>query len=155
MAEDLSRLNLVELLDLLEPPPEPPPISMLPQTMGWVWLALVVIAAFGFTLWKWRVRHAANAYRRAALAELQAASDPAAIARIVRRTALMAFPRAEVAGLYGEEWLAFLDRTGGGTVFREGAGRAIATAPYDRGGATSDLAGIAAAWIRDHRAGAS
>lgn len=152
MAEDLSKLTLVDLIDLLEPPPDPAPISMLPQTVGWIWVGLALIGILGFAIHRWRVRRAANAYRVAALAELKsAASDPVAIADILRRTALMAFPRTDVAGLHGDDWLAFLDRTGGGSAFREGQGRALATAPYRPGEAPAGLAGLAAGWIRGHK----
>ena len=58
------------------------------------------------------VRHQRNAYRRAALQEL-ATADAGAISAILKRTALAAFPREQVASLSGAEWLAFLDRTGG------------------------------------------
>ena len=101
---------------------------------------------------RWIRHHRANAYRRAALREITAAGqDPAALAEILRRTALSAFPRAEVAGLYGDAWLGFLDRAYGGTGFRDGPGRAIALAPYAPREPSADLAPHAAAWVRRHR----
>lgn len=156
MEDDLNKLNLVELIELLEPAPEPPPVSMLPQTVGWLWLALVLLA-FGTLAWRaWQRKRAAEAYRAAALRELdKAGADPARIAEVLRRAALGAFPRAEVAGLHGADWLAFLDRTGGGSAFRTGPGQAIATAPYRPGapadGVADGLADAAAGWIRHHR----
>ena len=44
MTEDLAGLTLVELLDLLEPVVEPPPVPLWPQTQGWIWLGLAVAA---------------------------------------------------------------------------------------------------------------
>ena len=100
MTPDYEGLNLIELLDLLEPTPEPDPIAMTPQTPGWIVLGIVLALA---ALWALRklVRHRrAGAYRRAALRELDSAGDDAArIADVLRRTALAGFPRAQVAGL--------------------------------------------------------
>jgi len=53
-----------------------------------------------------------------------------ALALLVRRTALAAFPREQVAALSGASWLSFLDRTCGGHEFAEGSGRVLDTAPY-------------------------
>lgn len=152
MSEDLSKLGLIELLDLLEPVPEPPPVSLWPQTGGWI---VVGVASLAIVVWLVRrlVRHRrANAYRRAALREIAAAGEaPVALAEILRRTALAAFPRAQVAGLYGDDWLAFLDRTYGGTAFQDGAGRAFAMAPYASADAGDGLEPLAAEWVRRHR----
>lgn len=152
MTEDLSTLNLVELLDLLEPAPEPVPVSLWPQTAGWIWLGLI-LAALAIWIGRHLVRrYRANAYRRAALAELDSASDqPAALAEIVRRTALAAYPRSEVAGLHGESWLSFLDERYGGTGFRQGAGRILASAAYAPTDPAVGLAPLVATWIRRHR----
>ena len=156
MSEDLSKLNLVELLDLLEPVPEPTPVSLWPQTVGWVWLGLAVLVAVAWLLYRWHRWHRANAYRREALKALAlAGSDPGAVAEILRRAALSAFPRREIAGLTGEAWLAFLDRSYGGSGFSEGPGRLLAVAPYAGSGAgtasTAGLAPLAAEWVRRHR----
>ncbi|MEM7670042.1 MAG: DUF4381 domain-containing protein [Pseudomonadota bacterium] len=152
MAEDLSKLGLVELIELLEPAPAPEPVSMLPQTVGWLWLMLVMLAFCTLGWRAWQRRRAAEAYRAAALRALDGAgTDPVQIAEIVRRTALSAFPRAEVAGLHGTDWLVFLDRTGGGDSFCNGAGRAIATAPYRPDTDPEGLAEAARGWVRGHR----
>ncbi len=152
MSEDLAQLNLVELLDLLEAVPEPPPVSLLPETAGWIWLGLVLLTATVWVILRWRRQRRANAYRRAALQEIAAAgNDPATVAQILRRTALTAFPRSEVAGLHGEDWLAFLDRTYGGTGFLRGPGQLLAVAPYAQSAETADLTPLAAEWVRCHR----
>ena len=99
------------------------------------------------------IRHRrANAYRRAALQALdQAGDDPAQIALVLRRTALAAFPRAQVAGLIGADWLRFLDHSFGGTGFANGAGRALTTAPYQGGEPDRVLTDLARRWITTHR----
>ena len=123
--------NLVDLINKLVEPVEPAPISMVPQTGGWVVLALVLIALALYAALGYRTHLRRNAYRKAALSALEkAGDDPAAIAAILRATALAAFPRAQVAGLSGPDWLAFLDRSAGTDDFCNGAGQVLATAPY-------------------------
>ena len=151
MSEDLSKLTLVELLDLLESVPEPPQILLWPQTVGWIWLGLAVVCVVAWLGRRCLTNRRANAYRRAALkAIVTAGDDPAALAVIVRRAALAGYPRAEVAGLYGEDWLAFLDEAYGGTGFREGPGRLLAVAPYAPATRAPDLTSLVAMWVRHH-----
>ena len=151
MIEDLSKLSLVDLLDLLEPIPEPIPVSLWPQTAGWIWLGLAVACVAAWLGRRWILAHRANAYRRAALAAITTAGDdPTALAAVLRRAALAGYPRAEVAGLFGEDWLAFLDDAYGGTGFCEGPGRLLAVAPYASAGQTPDLSSLVAEWVRRH-----
>ncbi|MCT4373510.1 DUF4381 domain-containing protein, partial [Yangia mangrovi] len=121
--------SLVGLINQLIEPVPPEPVSLVPQTWGWVALAvlLAVLALWG--LWRGHRRHVANAYRRAALAELGRAGTTAELAAILRRAALAAFPRAEVASLTGADWTAFLSRTGKSR-FPDTAGEELRRAPY-------------------------
>lgn len=147
-------VTLVDLIDRLVPPEEPPAISMMPQTSGWLVIAGLVLLAVLYAAWRWRVRFLENAYRRRALAELASCGqDPVLIANVLRRTALAAFPRKDVASLTGDLWLSFLDRTGaGGEAFLRGAGRSVAFAPYTTDKKVDgELAEVVAAWIRTHR----
>ncbi len=136
----------------------PAPVSWWPPAPGW-WvvaaLAATVLAASIWWLWRlWR----RGTTRRRALAELDrlagvyqaqgaAAGLAADLSVLVRRLALVRFPREQVAGLTGEAWLAFLDRTGGGDRFSRGPGRVLAIAPYSR--ATDLEAGPLLALVRD------
>lgn len=152
MNEEWKGLSLAELIDLLEPVPEPAPISMAPQTIGWVWLGLILLVLIAVLVWRLAQRWRRNAYRRAALAELaQSAPDASSLALLVRRTALAAYPRSAVASIFGENWLAFLDRSYGGSGFSRGAGKVLATAPYQ--GETTDepLRLLVKEWIKKHR----
>lgn len=150
MNEDYAGLNLVELLDLLEPIPQPQPVSMLPQTQGWLWLGLLLLVLVVWIGRQLLTRWRSNAYRREALKEIASAkNDPARIAEILRRTALKAYPRGQVAGLYGEEWLAFLNRTGTG--FGEAAGQVLVATPYKPAAESVDLEPAAIRWIRTHK----
>lgn len=114
-------LNLPELLNLMHPLVMPPPVSWAPQTPGWWilkgWL-IGLVWVLGTGAYR-KYRH--NRYRREALAELERIAvrcenqpDRCAgeIAELVKRTALAAFPREQVAGLFGQDWAAFLVRTG-------------------------------------------
>src|SRR5262245_3171457 len=58
--------------------------------------------------------------RLAALGRDDSREVTSALALLVRRTALAAFPRQEVASLAGPAWLAFLDRSYGGHEFSQG-----------------------------------
>lgn len=143
----------------------PEPVTWWPPAPGW-WLlgALLLLAAVILVL-ALRRRRGRRAALRAALGELErlggvhAANDPSArarrLSRLLRRYALARFPRHEVAGLAGEDWLRFLDAHGGGQAFTRGPGRLLGEAPYRPAGdpaALEELAGLARAWIL-HNAG--
>jgi len=128
--------SLVELLDQLQDIVEPPPVSMAPATWTWAVLATLLLALAALAAVAWLRHRRRTAYRRAALAELDALAPAlsrgdvpalAALAALIRRTALAAFPRDEVATLTGSGWIAFLDRTGGS--FAPFAA-ALASGPY-------------------------
>jgi hypothetical protein len=117
--------SLERLLDIIAPPPAP----WWPPPPGWYWvlvflLFLVLVLVFRFfRLWQ------QNRYRREALAELArheaALADPdsiSAMGELLKRAALTAFPRDQVARLTGPAWFTFLDRTGRTTAFSAGSG---------------------------------
>ena len=145
--------NLVDLLDKLVVPPEPAPVSMVPQTAGWIIVAALLLVMMALAVVRHVRQRRRNAYRRAALAALEdAGDDPAQIAVVLRRCALAAYPRAKVAGLSGEDWLAFLDETLGRSAFSSGPGQHLATAPYRATTpASPELAALARDWITGHR----
>lgn len=138
----------------------PEPVSWWPPAPGWWLLALLslIVVAGLFGLWRYRRRQTP---RRAALAELarlrvdfQRNGDGTAVAAgisaLLRRLALAYFPRNQVAGLVGDAWLQFLDRTGGNQQFSAGPGRTLIRAPY-RPAETLEIAAllnVAEAWIK-------
>jgi hypothetical protein len=115
-------------LQSLQELPLPTPVSYAPQTIGWVFVAAVLIALVLAGLWAaWR-RYERQRYRRNALQELagieanlatgqadplQRAAMLAAIPRLLKRTSLEVATRERVAALTGDAWLAFLQRTRG------------------------------------------
>lgn len=138
----------------------PEPVSWWPPAPGWWLLATVLLLAAIALVWALLRRRRRRAALRAALAELdqltgtQPGPDPAEFARrlsrLLRRYALARFPRREVAGLAGEDWLRFLDAHGGDQAFTRGPGRLLREAPYRPAGeipASPQLAALARTWI--------
>jgi hypothetical protein len=119
----------------------PPPVPWWPPAFGWYVLGLVLILIIAWLVWRGLRRRQAEAYRRAALAELaglsRRISQPeksrealAELPELLKRTALAAWPREEIASLSGERWLDFLDRTGGTDKFKQGPGRLLLQISY-------------------------
>jgi hypothetical protein len=138
----------------------PAPVSWWPPAPGWWVLAVLLLVLVGTGAWlllRRRRRRAAARRAQEELLALRAAlgsgGDPAAfvrgLSRLLRRFALARFPRQEVAGLTGADWLAFLDANGGGGRFRNGPGRLLTEAPYRATGdiPAEDLADLARDWI--------
>lgn len=154
-------LDLVGLMDLLHEIVEPAPVDWLPQTTGW-WIAgawvvavLLLVARHGLA------GRRRNRYRREAERELdaisvRAAAEPAATARdiatLVKRTALAAYPRDQVASLTGAQWAAFLCTSANDDTVVAAAATRIAAAPYQPDADGEALLAPARRWIRLHRA---
>lgn len=101
-------------------------VAFTPETWGWYLLFGLLAVAVTAGIFRALHRYRRNAYRRAALVELRdlrsAAGGPEraqAVARLpvlLKRAALAAFSRHEVAGLSGDAWLAFLERSAPGAL---------------------------------------
>ncbi len=158
-------LNLPQLLELMAEVVVPEPVSLFPQTIGWGIVALFVLAVLVVLYVQWLREYRRNAYRRQALRELSAVenrwkagdgADPSAVAAIVRRAALAAYPRGEVAALYGPSWEAFLRRTAGDTKLVDRDLPLLSQLAY-RAAAAEDLEMdrvlvVARRWVEAHRA---
>ncbi|NEJ82842.1 DUF4381 domain-containing protein [Rhizobium leguminosarum bv. viciae] len=146
----------------------PEPVSWMPQTWGWGVLAGALLVMLALTGIRWILRYRANAYRREALALLNVVDEqlrnPATrcdgileLGEILKRTALAAWPRREVASLSGDGWVRFLDAHD-----QDGAGRALERLlddfEYHRAeivadlpsNVCSDLVAAARDWIERH-----
>lgn len=148
----------------------PDAVPFRPETPGWYILAGVLAMATVWLAWRLFQRWRANAYRREALRELSeieglVADDSSragalqSLPELLKRVALVAYPRARVAELSGDVWLGFLDGTVGTNEFTQGAGRILPDLSYDpmilgqiSNSETSDLISLAGSWIRHHRA---
>ncbi|MCP5141427.1 MAG: DUF4381 domain-containing protein [Gammaproteobacteria bacterium] len=132
----------------------PPDIGWWPLAPGWWLLALLVIVLIGLLIW-WLRRPSPRKPVQAARAELkrldadfQVHHDPQRLAQalstLLRRAAISLFPRAEVAGLTGDAWLAWLDEAAGlapAEGFSAGPGRYLRDAQYRA--ASDDVDGLA------------
>ena len=138
---DGDPFSLDKLRDIVVP--DPPPLW--PPAPG-MWLAictvLFVVLVAGWlihSVWK------RNVYRKAGLMLLSEAKTVHDVSVVMKRVALAAFPREQVASLYGDDWATFLHKT-----CPEGDFSSLIT--VGAGAQSSrelvDLAGI---WIRDHQ----
>ncbi|MCH7821110.1 MAG: DUF4381 domain-containing protein [Proteobacteria bacterium] len=132
----------------------------LPDVIGWWplapgWWLVIGLAAIGLILLVRRMlrTRAQGAARRHALRQLNGlladyerhhdvVAFGAQMSGLLRRTMLAYAPRQEVAGLTGDEWLAWLDRDLEVPQFVNGPGRALLALPYrdaDTDSATADI----------------
>jgi hypothetical protein len=140
----------------------PAPVSFWPPAPG-AWIVLAGLAALlALFLSDLRRRHRADAYRRAALAELDALAasprpDARAVERIsevMKRAALVAFPREQVAPLSGARWADFLAGSGRGKLDAPALRRLLCEAYGAHGPEPADVGRLieqARIWVAAHR----
>ena len=116
----------------------PQAVEWWPPAIGWwIVLILLLLAVGGGSYWLWW-RYKRMAYKREAIAQmdairsnyLKARNDQqllSEISSLLKRTAITRYGRDEIAGLAGEQWLNFLDRTGQTSEFTQGSGRVLTT----------------------------
>jgi len=114
----------------------PAAVSWWPLAPGWFVLAAVLMAAAVFLGLRLYHRRKSNLYRRQALQELSAMrtrADTAALCQLpslLKRTALVVWPRQQVAAMTGADWHRFLDRTAATHLFSSGAGEVLDLLAY-------------------------
>jgi len=146
----------------------PPPVLWIPQTWGWTALAVVLLIAFTFWAWRWRRHALANRYRVEALKVLsqlepralstQTRADALVeIAELLKRTALAAYARTDVARLSGAVWVQFIRERGfriadgGATLLDDLEYRSKASLTAMSDADTKALVSAARTWIEEHR----
>jgi len=106
----------------------PDPIGLWPLAPGWYLLALVFFLVLVAIVFFIRRTYLNGNHRREALRLLKlfqkqyqdgcdSQQTSAFISELLRRVALVYFPRAEVASLQGKSWIGFLNDTGKGLDF--------------------------------------
>jgi hypothetical protein len=140
-----------------------------PLAVGWYWLGSLILLISIYVCVRAFIHWRHNCYRREALAELSRCerllADPAQkpyalykIAELLKRTAVTAYPREEVATLTGPDWFAFLDRTGKGSSFSVQDGAILERAIYDSASVAqfddtriNALVSTSRQWLKSHR----
>ncbi|MDW6022885.1 DUF4381 domain-containing protein [Mesorhizobium sp. BAC0120] len=167
--DEQTRTALHSLADITLPPPVP----WWPQTWGWAVLALFLLALAALALWRWLHHRRVNRYRREALAELallerqidrpeQRSAAVRALPELLKRVALAAWPRGEVASLTGERWVEFLKDNAGGAPVPAELVTLLKQGEYASGKSLIDvtehqlvaLTQAARGWIEGHRVSA-
>jgi hypothetical protein len=157
-------------LDRLHDIVPPPAVPWWPPAPAWYWvLGLLGVAAVVFLLRAF-LHWQRNRYRREALAEF-ARHDAAlrgdaqqrgralvALAELLKRTAITAFPRGDVASLTGNAWEKFLNGTVREKAFAKESTSVLEAAAYDPRSVSSvdesragDLARQVRDWLVHHR----
>ena len=118
----------------------PDPVSVWPLAPGW-WALLIGIPLLYFILRIIFRRLMMPKYKKLALSQLKNIAANFAVAKnktetageislLIRQALVAKIGHAEVAGLVGEEWLAYLDKLSKTHAFTQGAGRYIISAPF-------------------------
>lgn len=121
----------------------PDPIGWWPLAPGWWVLIALAAAGLVWLAWRWYRAWQFEAPRRHALRELARIEaeylehrDPVelgkAVSALLRRGMLAYAPRASVAGLTGEAWLARLDEGMPVPYFHTEGGKSLLSLPYRR-----------------------
>jgi len=105
MNEDAAT-SLDRLVDIVKPAP----VSAWPLAPGWWVLAAAALALIVTIGLLWARRHRRAAYRREALRELDRLGEEIGeLPSLLKRVALCAYPREQVAALNGTAWIDFLN----------------------------------------------
>ena len=118
----------------------PDPVSWWPPAPGW-WIlgglaiGVIVLAVWGYRRWRTpttyqSVRHELQGLRETYAANRQDHKLVAGLSILIRRYAIALYGREQVAGLTGQQWLSFLDKTGKTSLFTSGVGNVLISVPY-------------------------
>jgi hypothetical protein len=141
----------------------PEAVGWWPPAIGW-WLMLVMTPLLlGFTYWLYKRLTRKTAVKTACRLLKALKNDPSLderakiiqLSTLLRRVAVSTDARAEVAGLTGQDWLRYLDRSLQGAPFSEGPGRIFLDMPYRKAGpfepAVQDVFQLCEDWLKAQR----
>jgi len=118
----------------------PEAISWWPPALGWWLLAILIPLLLTLIFWLYKRITRKTAIKAAKKLLLQIKEDTerdsseklTALSALLRRVAISKVGRNECAGLTGQQWLEFLDRSVKGSPFTQGIGKLLANAPYQK-----------------------
>jgi len=150
---DVDAASLSRLHDIIELPH----VGWWPPAPGWYVVGVLLLVLLLWSLWRWAAWWRRNAYRREAIKLLKAlpvdASGLPQLDELLKRVALAAYPRDQVASLSGVAWLEFLDQTTSSKEFIQGTGRVLGEAAYTSEKSQVNMHAVmtvAENWIRQH-----
>ena len=147
----------------------PATVGWWPLASGWYFLIGLLLIALAWFSYRSLQRWINNRYRRAALHELRLLEDQLQkpgqrdvslrqIPVLLKRTALSAYPRSQVAPLTGQDWFHFLNSTAKKPSFTESTASTLNAVSYSTGGlnsidseATSALFDASRSWLKNHQ----
>jgi hypothetical protein len=152
----------------------PATVGWWPLATGWYFLFGLLLIAFAWFGYRSLHRWMNNRYRRAALRELQLLADRIhaseerdaekrdarlrQIPILLKRTALSAYPRSQVASLTGKDWFHFLNSTVKNPLFTKSTASTLNEISYSCGElnavdshATTALLNASRQWLKHHQ----
>lgn len=111
--DDLTGLELYQLMALITPVSQPEPISWYPQTLGWLAVPILVLVVYFLKKWLTHRRFIKRQHRFYAIELINTLSvdfTALTISSILKRCALYDYQRADIASLTGDDWAAFLNQ---------------------------------------------
>jgi hypothetical protein len=142
-------------LQNLNPIITPEPVGWLPLAPGWIVLGVILGALLTVFAWRRWLAWRDQRYRREALRELTAMTDLGSLPGLLKRAALSAWPREEVAALSGPAWHRFLDDSAGMETFSGKLGQQLDQLAYGKARPADDeetrLREAARDWLQKHR----
>jgi cbb3-type cytochrome oxidase subunit 3 len=137
----------------------PEAIGWWPPALGWWLLAILIPLLIALMYWLYKRITQKTAVKVAKKLLLQIKQDQQCensqklkeLSALIRRVAISTTTRDKCAGLTGQQWLEFLDRSVKGSSFAEGVGRLLTDAPYRNSQPTeqeiSQLANLCEDWL--------
>lgn len=117
----------------------PANVDWWPLAPGW-WVLFALVLLVLLLLWRWaqKIRRKALRTKLIMTSVDELASDKSlsgqewlgALSSLLRQLAINLNGREESAGLVGQQWLAYLDKCGNTSEFSQGAGKVLASSPY-------------------------
>jgi hypothetical protein len=118
----------------------PPAIKIWPLAVGWYVVIAFFLCALVAIFYRRFRQYKRDQLKRMVLKQIEELHEKRGmgkniseeLSKLLKRAALARYPRHEVAGLFGEDWLLFLDKTSTTTDFSKGLGRLLLVYPYQK-----------------------